>query len=303
MVLRFNRLVSIAVRIPTVDDLERVAVVLGGWQRDEGSLQLHPGDLGWYSRKGAAATASALRIWSAGNRILAVGLLDGPQLLRMAVDPEHARSGQLARQLMTDVDDPQAGVLDTGHATIETRGAERFSGLLVEHGWQLDELWTPLRRDLSNPVPATDVRVEIIGSSEAEAFVEVHSSAFRDTPLTREERSAYSSGWRTMTTGPFRASARTLAAFDDHGEAVAVVTVWSAGPGRPGLVEPMGVHRHHRGRGYGTAITVAAASALREMGASSAVVGAESSNLGAVATYLAAGFTAGQQVADLRRTA
>jgi hypothetical protein len=38
------------------------------------------------------------------------------------------------------------------------------------------------------------------------------------------------------------------------------------------------------------------------MGASSAVVGAESSNLGAVATYLAAGFTAGQQVADLRRT-
>ncbi len=106
-----------------------------------------------------------------------------------------------------------------------------------------------------------------------------------------------------MTTGPFRASARTLAAFDDRGQAVAVVTVWSAGPGRPGLVEPMGVRRDHRGHGYGTAITMAAASALREMGASSAVVGAESSNLGAVATYLAAGFTAGQQVADLRRTA
>lgn len=303
MVLRFNRLVSIAVSIPTVHDLEHVARVLGGWQRDEGPLHLHPGDLGWNSRKGAAATAAALRIWSAGNQVLAVGLLDGPQLLRIAINPHQGRAEQLARQLAIDVDDPQRGVLDAGHATIETRGAERFSGLLVEHGWQLDELWTPLRRDLSNPVPATAIRVEIIGPSQADAFVEVHSSAFRDTPLTPEERSAYSSAWRTMITGPFRTSARTLAAFDDHGKAVAVVTVWSAGHGRPGLVEPMGVHQDHRGRGYGTAITVAAASALREMGASSAVVGAESSNLGAVATYLAAGFTAGQQVADLRRTA
>lgn len=34
MALRFNRLVSIAVSIPTVHDFEHVARVLGGWKRD-----------------------------------------------------------------------------------------------------------------------------------------------------------------------------------------------------------------------------------------------------------------------------
>ncbi|MFJ7779052.1 hypothetical protein [Streptomyces yangpuensis] len=36
------------------------------------------------------------------------------------------------------------------------------------------------------------------------------------------------------------------------------MTVWSGGPGRPGLLEPMGVHREHRRRGHGTAVAVAA---------------------------------------------
>lgn len=106
-----------------------------------------------------------------------------------------------------------------------------------------------------------------------------------------------------MAAGPFYASARSLAVLDGHGDAVAVATVWSAGPGRPGLVEPMGVHQDHRGHGYGTAITVAAAAALRELGSSSATVCAESFNAGAVATYVAAGFTAHKQVVDLHRAA
>ena len=63
----------------------------------------------------------------------------------------------------------------------------------------------------------------------------------------------------------------------------------------------MGVHRDHRGRGYGTAVSLAAAAALRELGSSRAVVCAESSNLGAMSTYAAAGFVAQQPVADLRR--
>jgi GNAT superfamily N-acetyltransferase len=54
------------------------------------------------------------------------------------------------------------------------------------------------------------------------------------------------------------AEARCLVACDEQGIGVGGVTVWSAGPGRPGLLEPMGVHRDHRGRGYGTAATTAA---------------------------------------------
>ncbi|NUT99230.1 MAG: GNAT family N-acetyltransferase, partial [Saccharothrix sp.] len=76
----------------------------------------------------------------------------------------------------------------------------------------------------------------------------------------------------------------------------------SAGPGRPGLLEPMGVHRDHRGHGYGKAITVAAAAALRDMGSSSALVCTPSSNVGAVATYRSAGFEALPEVRDQIRS-
>ena len=53
---------------------------------------------------------------------------------------------------------------------------------------------------------------------------------------------------------------------------MAEVTVWSAGAGRPGLLEPMGVHADHRGHGYGAASRLAAAAHLQEMGSSSAMV-------------------------------
>lgn len=104
-----------------------------------------------------------------------------------------------------------------------------------------------------------------------------------------------------MTSGPFAEVSRNLLAFDETGEAVAVTTVWSAGPGRPGLIEPMGVHRDHRGRGYGVEITRAGAAVLREMGSSSVVVAAEGTNSGALATYLAAGFVPAAPVVDMSR--
>ena len=280
-----------------------MVTALRGWQYDNGPLHLAPGDLGWYSTRGAEATAAAIRTWSRGEGILAVGLLDGPQLLRMAVDPDLRDDDELASQVVADVDDHRHGVLDAGSANIEARGAERLAQLLLESGWQEDELWTPFHRDLSDPVGDVSARVEVIGPDRADVWLSVHWSAFRGTPLTEEDRRYCVDRLHTMAAGPFYASARSLAAFDEHDNAVAVATVWSAGPGRPGLLEPMGVHRDHRGHGYGIVITVAAATALRDMGSSSAIVCAESSNVGAVSTYAAAGFTAHEQVADLHRSA
>jgi ribosomal protein S18 acetylase RimI-like enzyme len=106
-----------------------------------------------------------------------------------------------------------------------------------------------------------------------------------------------------MAAGVPYAGARCLAAYDERGDAVAAATVWSAGPGRPGLLEPMGVHPDHRGHGYGTAITLAAASALRDLGASSAIVCTPSANTAAVATYRSAGFEALPEVRDHTREA
>jgi ribosomal protein S18 acetylase RimI-like enzyme len=65
----------------------------------------------------------------------------------------------------------------------------------------------------------------------------------------------------------------------------------------------MGVHREHRGRGFGKAVALAAAAALRELGSSSAIVCTPSSNVGAVATYRSAGFEARPETRDRYRDA
>lgn len=95
--------------------------------------------------------------------------------------------------------------------------------------------------------------------------------------------------------------ARCLIAYDRDDNAVAATTVWSAGHGRPGLIEPLSAHRDHRGHGYGRAITVSAAAALQEMGSSSATVCTPSSNVGGVAAYVPAGFEKLPDVTDFRR--
>lgn len=294
-------------RTPGSNELTTLAATLGGWQRDGGPIHLHPGDLGWFSMRGPEATAGALRTWSRDDVLVAVGLLDGQDgLVRLAVDPHLANDEMVARQILPDIADPSRGVLPEGAAIVEGRGATALQRMMLGEGWVNDEPWTPLHRDLSAPVPGTLVtraglRVEVVGPERAHSWMEVHWSAFKGTPFGETERREVVDWWSTMMDGPFADRGRSLAVLDREDRAVAIVGVWSAGHGRPGLVEPMGVHLDHRGRGYGAAVCEAAAVALQQMGSSTAFVCAESSNVGAVSTYVAAGFTAHPPVMDLRR--
>jgi len=92
---------------PRVDGLSEAVGVLREWQYDGAPMQLHPGDLGWFWRSGAAATAAAVRTWSRDGQILAVGLLDGPTLLRLTIAPEAQRDEGLAHQLIADASGPE----------------------------------------------------------------------------------------------------------------------------------------------------------------------------------------------------
>jgi len=49
-----------------------------------------------------------------------------------------------------------------------------------------------------------------------------------------------------MASGPAPQEGASILGRDATGTAVAGVTVWSAGAGRPGLIEPMGVAVDHR---------------------------------------------------------
>lgn len=287
---------SIVLSKPGVDGLSEAVAVLREWQYDGASMQLHPGDLGWYWRFGSEATAAAVRTWSRGGAILAVGLLDSPELLRLAVAPAAQHDDELAQQMLADVTQPERGVLPQGTVYIEARFGALFQGLLLDDRWDADEPWTPLSRDLREPVEDCGVRIAVIGPERACVRAAVQRAAFNRSTFTDER-------WHAMATGLPYANAQCLLAYGDQGNAVAAATVWSAGPGKPGLLEPMGVHREHRGHGYGTAITVAAAAALQNLGSSSAIVCTKSSNVGAVATYKSAGFQQRPEVRDLRRSA
>jgi ribosomal protein S18 acetylase RimI-like enzyme len=285
---------TIVLSTPTVDALSEAVGVLREWQYDGAPFQLHPGDLGWFWRFGAEATATAVRTWSRDGQILAIGLLDGPDLLRLTMAPGARRDNELARQLVDDITDPARGVLPKGGVSVEAPMDALAQDLLSGAGWETDEPWTPLRRDLAEPVKALDVRIEVVGSDQVHERVAVQRASFDKSTFTDER-------WHVMAAGLPYADARCLLAYDREGSAVAAVTVWSAGQGKPGLVEPMGVHRDHRGHGYGRAITVAGAASLRDLGSSSAVVYTRSSNVGGVATYRSAGFQQLPEIRDLHR--
>ncbi|GAA4523926.1 hypothetical protein GCM10023160_14710 [Brachybacterium paraconglomeratum] len=212
------------------------------------------------------------------------------------MDPALAADEELARIMAETLAQPEHGLLPEGQAFVEAHSAHGLRAELLRRGWSEGEPWVPLRRDLAAPVEDPGISIEQVHADTVAEYTAVHRSAF-DSPGVTDER------FRTMTPSPAYRDAVSLLGCDHDGVAVAVVTVWSAGVGRPGLLEPMGVHADHRRRGYGRAISRAAAAQLREMGASSALVCTPRSQTGAVETYVAAGFTPCAEVPDLQRCA
>ena len=272
-----------------------VLAALREWQADGAPFQLHPGDVGWFGRFGPAASSAAVRSWERDGRVVAAGLLDGADLIRLTIAPDLRRDAALARELAGDLTDPSRGMLGPGKVAVEVPRDALVRSLLAGADWRDAEPWTPLTLDLSAPVPDPGLRVEVTGPATASVRTAVQRASFEGSTFTDER-------WAAMAAGPAYADARCLVGYAGSA-AVAAVTVWSAGPGRPGLIEPLGVHRDHRGRGHGRAITLAAAATLRDLGSSSALVCTPSRNTAAVATYAAAGFTRLPEVADLHRPA
>lgn len=278
---------------PGVEGLGEIVHALRDWQYEGAPMQLHPGDLGWHWRFGAEATAAATRTWSRDGRILAIGLVD-PDHVRLAIAPDVRDDEPLARSMARDVTGPSRAVLSSDHGSVEARWDGAFPELLSQAGWDPAEPWTPLSRALGGPMEDCGVRIEVTGPESASVRTAVQRASFDWSTFTDER-------WHTMVSGLPYADARCLVAYDERGTAVAATTVWSAGRNKPGLIEPLGVHREHRGHGYGRAIAVAAAAALQRMGSSSAIVCTPSSNTAAVATYRSAGFRAHPDARDLRR--
>jgi len=202
--------VTVVLGKPGVDGLSEAVGVLREWQYDGAPMQVHPGDLGWFWRFGAEATAAAVRTWSRKGQILAVGLLDGPKLLRLTIAVDVQRDEELAQQLVEDVTEPKRGVLMEGKVNIEAPMGALVQDLLFEVGWNADAPWTPLRRDLTEPAIDPGVRIEVIGPEQAHVRTAVQRASFDSSTFTDER-------WHAMAAGLPYADARCLVAYDDQG--------------------------------------------------------------------------------------
>lgn len=279
---------------PGLGEVDGLIETLASWQRDDGPLQLHPGDVGWFWRFGPSATLRALTAWKKDEDVVAIGLHDGPTVLRVALRPDAHLDRAIAERIVDDLTDESRGVLGAGEAFVEAPSGSELGHHLEARGWVRDEHWTPLQRDLGPEVEESTIRVVVVSEEWAAARVGVQRAAFARSTFTTD-------AWSEMCGGPAYQRAWCLLGFSLDGEPVAAATVWSAGEGRPGLLEPVGVARDHQGRGYGRAISVAAAAHLRAMGSSSAQVCTRSANVAAVATYRSAGFVPAEPRRDLRR--
>ena len=298
--MRLGDRMTITVQPATTAMLEDVIDAVASWQQDGTPIQLHPGDLGWNASFGAQSLADEMRVWRRDGRVLAAGMVDDDSgLIRMAIAPSVNDDEEFAAQLLKDLSNPDRGVLPAGRGLVEARFGAAFRDVLRRNGWLDDEPWTPLSRDLTDPVEDCGLRIETIDTHHVRAEivrdrVAVQRASFPNSTFTLER-------WQAMAASPAYRRARCLVAYDGEGHAVAATTVWSAGDGRPGLIEPLGAHRDYRGRGHGRAITVAAAAELQKMGASSVTVCTPSSNVGGVVAYVSAGFDQLADVTDFRR--
>jgi hypothetical protein len=197
---------AILLGTPDVDGLSKAVDALREWQYEGAPLQLHPGDLGWFWRAGTEAMAAAVRTWTADGRIVAVGLLDGPGLLRLTTAPNLQRDEELAGKLVADITAPARGVLAQGEALVEAPTGAVVQELLSEAGWHTEEPWTPLHRDLTEPVASPGVRIDVIGPELRHVPVAVHRASFERSSFTDER-------WLTMATGLPFADARCLVAY------------------------------------------------------------------------------------------
>jgi ribosomal protein S18 acetylase RimI-like enzyme len=113
--------------------------------------------------------------------------------------------------------------------------------------------------------------------------VEVQRSAFAPGSTFTVDR------WEQMRTGPTYDPRFEIVTWTPDGQPAAAATGWFAGVGRCAILEPVGTHRDHQGRGYGRRVNLAVMAALARAGADGVRVHTPGSNTAAVRTYRACG--------------
>ena len=186
---------------PAIGELGAVVETLASWQSENVAFQLHPGDVGLHWARGAGATAGALRRWRRHGRIVALGLRDGPDLIRLTTAPDMRRDSELAEQIAADLADADRGVLPPGAAAVEAPDDAVLHGVLQAAGWVWDESWVPLRHDFDGLADGGDLQVEIVDRDAAAVWSETCRGAFERSRFGEQQCGRWPPGARSAGAG------------------------------------------------------------------------------------------------------
>ena len=126
----------------------------------------------------------------------------------LTIAPDAYQDDELAHQLVADVSEPGRDVLPDGKVNVEAPRAALVQELLHEEGWGTDEPWTPLRRDLAEPVQDPGVRIEVIGPTRAHVRAAVRAWSPTTSRAMAPDRRTRARCWSPTTAGHRRCSGR-----------------------------------------------------------------------------------------------
>lgn len=264
----------------------------------------HPGQLAWSARYALPEDLGHGPVGlfrESGGRVVGWAWAEAADWLELCVDPAHPETAAAAVEwfLGLGASGPvRAMTLETEEHVLAGLAAAGFEvedqPWFTHHHLDLDAL-PPVRQ-----VPGYTFRH--VAPGEAGARAACHRAAWSPPGGTsRVSDAAYA---RLMATPPYRPDLDWVAV-DAAGAMVASCLVWLDGRTGVGLVEPVGCHPDHRGRGLAAAVSLAALHGARTAGGRTGLVCPRGDDGYPVPrrVYQGMGFVPGPRTLTLRRDA
>ena len=229
--------------------------------------RFHPGQLAWnrHHREvppDRTGHGEAISLWSDPSRVIGFGWAEAPDWLELQVDPDHP---EVADEVVEWFEgwsdaDTQSTLVMEGDVAEPALAAAGFAPE-VDQPFFRHHL---LDLDLLPAAPTVSgYALRHVQAGEAALRSSCHRAAWSQFGPSPVSATAYAA---LMTTWPYRLDLDWVAV-DRRGAMVASCLVWFDPGTGVGLVEPVGCVPEHRGRGLAAAVTMAALTQLRELGA------------------------------------